>query len=94
LTEPCLLFGSKQFTLQYWREENQENNFILSEGNDPRLAMEVKSGRKKKVPSKEVLRSRGIDCPFLVIDRSNILEWLSSTSIEEILSRGKINLTD
>lgn len=80
-----LIFGSKTYQLQYWREDNQEVDFILTQNNEPILAIEVKSGRKKVKLSSISLKEKGIDCPFLVVSKENMEKILSTTTIQEIL---------
>jgi len=78
-----LLFGNHRYILQYWREDNQEIDFIITENNRPVLAIEVKSGRYKKTSTKLL---NDIQCPFTIIHQKNIENFLSTSSIEEILS--------
>ncbi len=80
-----LLYSQKRYELMYWRERNKEIDYILCERNTPILAIEVKSGRKKKVYGEKLLRSIGIDCPFMLIDRDRE-NFFSTASIQEVLA--------
>ena len=81
-----LLFGSTDYELTYWREDNDEVDFILTKNNEPVLAIEVKSGRVRGVVSMDLLKRNGICCPLVVISQKNIEQFLLATSIEEILA--------
>lgn len=80
-----LIFGSRSKELQYWREENQEIDFVLLEHHAPLFAVEVKSGRIKKIPSSAILDKRGLRCPLYVVHSGNMESFLSTTSIEQIV---------
>lgn len=49
------------------REDNQEIDFIVANNNEAVLAVEVKSGRIKNIPSQSTFKKRGIACPLLVV---------------------------
>lgn len=80
-----ITFGKKQYELQYWRDKTMEIDFVLTERNIPILAIEVKSGRVKDIPSPEVRHGKGLHCPFLVVSRDNMATFFRTTSIEEII---------
>lgn len=79
-----IIFGKKQFELHYWRDKTSEVDFVLTERNIPILAIEVKSGRIKNIPSQKVLSAKGLDCKFLVISPSNTEQFFGTTSVEEL----------
>jgi predicted AAA+ superfamily ATPase len=79
-----VIFGQKEYELQFWREDKWEADFILTRYNEPMLALEVKSGRVKKLPDVLLLKRKGIICPFKVISQENIQHFLSTSSVEEI----------
>lgn len=79
-----ITFGENQYELMYWREENQEIDFVLTKQNTPLAAFEVKSGRKKRLPNAEDLKKRGLNCPLKVISQSNIEEFLQTTDVEAL----------
>jgi len=81
-----ILFGHKDYELQFWREDKWEVDFIITNYNEPVLAIEVKSGRNKKIAGLDMLKKRGISCPVILISQDNVLNLLQSTSIKEILS--------
>src|SRR3989339_1288214 len=79
-----LLFGSTDYELTYWREDNDEVDFILTKNNEPVLAIEVKSGRVRGVVSMDLLKRNGICCPLVVISQKNIEQFMSTLSVEEV----------
>lgn len=83
-----IFFGSKRYSLHYWREEEREIDFILADKNEPTLAIEVKSGRLKKIPAPTIdnFKKRGFLCPVLVVSQENIETFLRTVTIEEILA--------
>ncbi len=81
-----LLYGRQKHTLNYWREDPYEMDFIITDENVPLLAIEVKSGRVKRLPSKETLKQCGLDCPMLVIDQKNVRDFLRTKQIENALN--------
>lgn len=85
-----LIFGNHNYELKYWREDNQEIDFIITNNNVATLAVEVKSGRVKKIPSRSTLEKRGIKCPFLVVHPGNLTAFLSTTSLAEVESLVKL----
>lgn len=80
-----ICFGQRRYSLKYWREDSWELDFILCKNNLAKLAIEVKSGRVKKIPSAKKLKDKGIHCPLLVISQENILEILKYLSIDELI---------
>lgn len=81
-----ILFGHKDYELQFWREDKWEVDFIITHYNEPVLAIEVKSGRNKKIAGLEMMKKKGISCPVMLVSQDTILNLLQSTSIEEILA--------
>ncbi len=81
-----LLFGRKNFSLQYFRENDQEIDFIVTENNKPAMALEIKSGRTKRPFPPDLFRKMAPDCRFSIIDKKNVEEFMKTTTIEEILS--------
>ncbi|EKD51958.1 MAG: hypothetical protein ACD_62C00151G0003, partial [uncultured bacterium] len=81
-----LLFGRRDYELVYWREDNDEVDFILTKNNEPVLTIEVKSARVRGVVSLDLLIRNGICCPLVVITQKNIEQFLLTTSIEEMLA--------
>lgn len=79
-----LIFGSRTYSMHYWREDNEEIDFLLAENHKAKFAIEVKSGRVKKIPSQAVLNKRGIECPLFVVHSGNIEKFLLTTSVLEI----------
>lgn len=80
-----ITFGNKEYELQFWREDNFEIDFILTRHNEPVLALEVKSGRIKKIPAPEKLKQNRIECPLKIISMENVELFLNTSSVEEIL---------
>lgn len=62
-----ITFGKKQYELHYWRDKTSEVDFVLAERNVPVLAIEVKSGRVKNIPSPDILAAKGLNCKFLAV---------------------------
>jgi predicted AAA+ superfamily ATPase len=83
-----LLFGRKDYRLQFWRDNSFEVDFILTRDNEPLAAIEVKSGRVKNIPDRQVLANRGIACPLSVVSRDNAEAFLRTTTLEEVLQEG------
>lgn len=81
-----LTFGSRRYQISYFRERDKEIDFILTEDNIPRLAIEVKSGRPKRIFTQRELEDFGIPCPLVYITWENIHTFLEHESIESILS--------
>jgi predicted AAA+ superfamily ATPase len=80
-----IIFGHREHELQFWREDNLEVDFVITRLNEPIIAIEVKSGRVKNIPSAEKLKKVGLECPLKVISMHNIEAFLSTQSIEEIV---------
>ncbi|MBI5211262.1 MAG: ATP-binding protein [Elusimicrobia bacterium] len=80
-----ILFGRKDYRLQFWREEPFEIDFIVTRDNEPVAAFEVKSGRAKKPPALRRLERTEIGCPVRIISKEGAAEFLGATSIEDIL---------
>ncbi len=83
-----VLFGQKEYQLQFWREEPSEIDFILVRDNEPIAAFEVKSGRMKRKPTMQALQASGITCPLRVISRENAEDFLQTSTIAEVLQQG------
>lgn len=81
-----ILFGHKEYELRFWREDSLEVDFILTRQNEPILAVEVKSGRVKNIPSSEKLKKAGLECPFKVISMNNVEAFLNTYSVEEMVA--------
>jgi uncharacterized protein len=75
-----LAYGKSDIQVQYVREDKREIDFIILQSLNPVLAIEVKSGRSR-------LRRKFMDCPVIEINHSNIEEFLSLSSIDEIITR-------
>lgn len=80
-----LLFGDRRHSLHYWREDDHEIDFVLARDQKALLCIEVKSGRRERVTSVEILRKNGIEAPVIVISKENFERFLSATSIQEII---------
>lgn len=80
-----ITFGKKQFELNYWRDKTSEVDFVVTERNVPILAIEVKSGRIKNIPSPDGLAAKGLDCKFLVVSPKNMDSFFKTTSLAEII---------
>ncbi|MDD5655831.1 MAG: AAA family ATPase [Elusimicrobia bacterium] len=81
-----LLFGRKEYELQFWREEPFEVDFVVTRNNEPLAAFEVKSGRDKRVPAPGVLEQHGIACPVRVVSGENAARLLETVAIEDALA--------
>lgn len=81
-----IFFGQKEFELKYWREDKREIDFILTEHNLPVVAIEVKSGRLKKIIDASALKDIGIDSPLKLVTSQNIQGFLETTTVSEILA--------
>lgn len=79
-----ITFGKKQYTLQYWRDKTSEVDFVMTERNVPVLAIEVKSGRVKNIPSQKMLAEKGLDCPLLIVSPDTMLQFFNTISLDEI----------
>lgn len=80
-----LIFGKNKYSLCYWREDNKEVDFILTEYGKAVLAIEVKSGRAKNVPNKKYLEDHKINCHLVTINKDNIESFMKTTSAEQLL---------
>ncbi len=80
-----IIYGASRMELSYWREDNREIDFIVSSGGLPIIAIEVKSGRVRKNAFLEALKKSGVACPFLIVSQKNIVEFMSTTSMHEVL---------
>ncbi|MBI4404536.1 MAG: DUF4143 domain-containing protein [Deltaproteobacteria bacterium] len=83
-----LMFGRRRYQLHYYRERDKEIDFVVTENHEPRLALEVKSGRVKDIGSETFLSEAGIHCPLALVSRENISRFLVQTDIEDILRLG------
>ena len=81
-----LTYGRRRYEIKYFRDAGVEIDFILCYDGEPILAIEVKSGRIKKVPSAAVLKKANINCPFAIISAKNIERFLLSDDIETIVT--------
>lgn len=79
-----IIFGLKEYELQYWREEGKELDFIITHHNQPVVAFEVKSGRQRNIPEHDTLIQKGIDCPLKVISLKNAETFLQTTAMEAL----------
>lgn len=84
-----LIYGKRNLELKYWRQDNKEIDFVLTKSNIPVIAIEVKSGRKKPEINPKTLELAKIDSPKLTINQDNVLGFLQTTSIEEVLNISK-----
>lgn len=82
-----ILFGKRHWELTYWRDDNEEIDFILTHEGVAVLAIEVKSGRKKPPISPTVLEHAGIQgCKTLVVTPENTEEFLMNLSAKAYFS--------
>ncbi|HBF12215.1 MAG TPA: AAA family ATPase [Deltaproteobacteria bacterium] len=81
-----LLFGKTNWELCYWKEQNDEIDYVITHHNEPILALEVKSGRQKKIPHKLLLKKANLACPFMVIGQEEAHPLMSTQSIDDILN--------
>jgi predicted AAA+ superfamily ATPase len=83
-----LSYGFPRAELKYWRENNQEIDYILTDGEEPLFALEVKSGRKTAVADQGLLAAKaGIPgVPFFTVTSNTLATFLTTTSIREILA--------
>ncbi len=81
-----LLFGKPNWELKYWREKNDEIDFVVTHHNEPVLALEVKSGNKKPPLSKQLLVKAGIpeNCATLVVNEKNAKDFFLTTSVADM----------
>lgn len=79
-----ITYGQSRIRLCYWREENREIDYVVTENDEPILALEVKSSRTKKAPTRDVLANAGIDCPRSCINQENLEEFLMTTTIKDV----------
>lgn len=84
-----ITFGNKNYELTYWRENNQEIDFVLTHKGEAVLAIEVKSGRKKGVLATKKLTEKLGKMPFLIVDTNNIEKYLKTLSVDEVIKMGK-----
>jgi hypothetical protein len=71
-----IIYGRKRYELKYFRDDNYEVDFIFCKDGEPVLAIEVKSGRIKKMPTTSRLVQSGITCPLAVVTRDNVESFL------------------
>jgi uncharacterized protein len=67
----CNHLNSVEYSLTYWRERDQEVDFVVSRGSDV-WAIEVKSGRSAKAPGLTRFRSRYPEARALLIGGQGI----------------------
>lgn len=60
-------------------------DYIFCKDGEPFFAIEVKSGRIEKIPTRTRLAASGIQCPFVVVTPGNIKELLKQFDPEEIV---------
>ena len=65
-------YGRKRYELKYFRDDNYEIDFIFCKDGVPIVALEVKSGRVKKVPTQARLSQAGITCPLAIVTLDNV----------------------
>jgi len=80
-----ITFGKHEQELFYWNENGKEIDFVLCKRGIPQFAIEVKSGRKKKLLPESTLQSAGISCPYFIVDQNNIRDFLRTNSINELV---------
>lgn len=82
-----ITFGKKNWEVTYWREKDDEIDYVLTNNKKAVLAIEVKSGRKKKLLSPNLLTKAGlVDCPALIVSPENREKFFLTISVEEILA--------
>ena len=72
------------FDLSYWREANQEVDFVLSMSGR-HLAIEVKSGRRGKLAGLKSLKDKFKNVQAMVVDESNLADFLRCQDMETLL---------
>ena len=80
-----LSYGKPRIELCYWRADNREVDFVVVDHGEPMLAIEVKSGRSKRVATTAAMRKAGLSCPVMIIDRTNIREFLMTTGLDQVI---------
>jgi len=79
-------YGRKRYELKYFRDDGYEVDYIFCKDSEPLFAIEVKSGRVKKIPTSARLAASGIQCPFVVVTPENIKDLLIHIDPEEIVN--------
>jgi predicted AAA+ superfamily ATPase len=82
-----LTFGDSRYRLRYWREDNREIDYILVHNNEPILAVEVKSGRNKGSAELNAFSKTYPKCKTQIVTRDILQNWISSTSLDELLEK-------
>lgn len=80
-----ITFGQKEYELNYWRHNDREVDYVLTKWHEPVASFEVKSGRAKGIPHREVLTEGGIDCALYVITPENLETLLLASTIEDMM---------
>jgi predicted AAA+ superfamily ATPase len=81
-----ITYGRKRYELKYFRDDNYEVDFIFCKDGEPLLAIEVKSGRIKKIPTTSRLVQSGITCPLTVVNRDNVESFLEILDPDQLAS--------
>lgn len=81
-----ITYGNKRYELKYWWEDNREVDFVITENNNPLLAVEVKSGRIKNVPSAKMLKNIGLRAPLFMVHKENIECFLMTRHLDDVQS--------
>lgn len=80
-----IFYGNSRLKLEYWRERDEEIDFIVRRDDVAILAIEVKSGRQKGALSRARAKAIGFNCPFLLVSKENALEFFLAEDSEELL---------
>lgn len=80
-----LSYGRSKIEIAYWRENDSEIDFIILDDRQPILALEVKSSRRKKLPSASMMAKARLDCPKGIVFEHNLEDFLTSKSIAETI---------
>ena len=72
--------------IAYWRDGDDEIDYLVLRDLAPILALEVKSGRKKRPPTDAALKRAGLDCPRGLINQDSLEKFLLTDSLESAVA--------
>lgn len=85
-----ITYGRSRIQLHYWRDGNNEIDFVLTENDTPVLALEVKSNRDKKPPTDSLMKKAGLNCQRGIINQENLESFLMATSVADALKISQV----
>jgi len=80
-----ITYGESKFELKYWREGDDEIDYVLTFDQRPLFAIEVKSGRKRGAKINQLLKQAKLACPAGIVSSTNVEAFLQTGTIEEIV---------